>query len=158
MRSTGVNSSRVAASASLARAESGGTRLAGAIELRRPEWIRSTIARRPARMLSSPRRRGPASVRHSQAVSTPPVRSVQPMDPTGSVDRGRLMGYLGSWCRGQVEEGDGGSDPRSLRGRCDRFGARSVHSAADVGSRWSRFGLPASMSRTTGRGAAWLAR
>ena len=34
----------------------------------------------------------------------------------------------------------------------------SVHSAADAGSPWRRFGLPASMSRTTGRGAAWLAR
>ena len=40
--------------ASLARAESGGTRPAGSIELRRPECIRSTIARRPARTLSSP--------------------------------------------------------------------------------------------------------
>ena len=63
----------------LARAESGGTRLAGSMELRRPECIRSTIARRPARMLSSPRSRGRASVRHSRAVSTPPVRSVHRM-------------------------------------------------------------------------------
>ena len=48
------------------------TGLAGSIELRRPECVRSTIARRPARMLSW----GRASVRHSRAVSTPPVRSV----------------------------------------------------------------------------------
>ena len=31
------------------------------------------------------------SVRHSRAVSTPPVRSVHPMDPIGSVGRGWLM-------------------------------------------------------------------
>src|SRR5918993_740399 len=66
------------------------------MDLRRPEWTRSTIARRPARMLSSPRSRGRASVRHSRAVSTPPVRSVHPMDPIGSVGRGWLMGLLRS--------------------------------------------------------------
>ena len=35
---------------------------------------------------------GRASVRHSRAVSTPPVRSVHPMDPIGSGGRGWLMG------------------------------------------------------------------
>src|SRR4051794_39096452 len=64
------------------------------MELRRPEWIPSTIARRPARMPISPRTRGRARVRHSRAVRTPPVRSVHPMDPIGSVGRGWLMGGL----------------------------------------------------------------
>src|SRR5215213_5863022 len=91
LRSAGVKRSCAATSASLARAESGGTRLAGSMELRRPECIRSTIARRPASMLSSPRSRGRASVTHSRAVSTPPVRSVHPMDPIGSEGRGGLM-------------------------------------------------------------------
>jgi hypothetical protein len=59
--------------------------------LRRPECSRSAIARRPTRMPSSPRSRGPASDRHSRAVSTPPVRSVHPIDPIGSVGRGRLI-------------------------------------------------------------------
>src|SRR3954471_9202653 len=35
-------------------------------------------------------------IRHSRAVSTPPVRSVHPMDPIGSVGRGWLMGPLSS--------------------------------------------------------------
>ena len=39
---------------------------------------------------------GRARVRHSRAVSTPPVRSVHPMDPIGSVGRGWLMGMAAS--------------------------------------------------------------
>ena len=66
------------------------------MELRRPECFRSAIARRPARMLSSARSRGRARVRHSLAGSTPPVRSVHPMDPIGSVGRGWLIGPLSS--------------------------------------------------------------
>ena len=41
-------------------------------------------------MEGAPRSRGRASVRHSRAVSTPPVRSVHPMDPIGSLGRGWL--------------------------------------------------------------------
>src|SRR6476619_2198210 len=108
LRSTGVKRSCAATSASLARAESGGTRLAGSMELRRPECIRSIIARRPARMLSSPRSRGPASVRHSRVVSTPPVRSVHPMDPIGSV-----AAELGRGC-GERRSGTGLRDVGGL--------------------------------------------
>src|SRR3954466_781329 len=117
LSSTGVKRSCAATLASRARGESGGTRLAGSMELRRPECIRSTIARRPARMLSSPRSRGRASVRHSRAVSTPPVRSVHPMDPIGSVDRGWLMwGLSVRWCRGQVRDKHADESPSRRRG------------------------------------------
>jgi hypothetical protein len=89
------------------------------MELRRPECIRSTLARRPARMLSSPRSSGRASVRHSRAVSTPPVRSVHPMDPIGSVGRGWLMGPLSSMVSRSGGGDKHGHDVRDLsRGRC----------------------------------------
>jgi hypothetical protein len=69
--------------ASRASDESGGARRAGSTVARRPECRRRAIANRPARMPSSPRSSGVASVTHSPVVSTPPVRSVQPIDPSG---------------------------------------------------------------------------
>ena len=79
---------------------------------------------------SSARSRGRASVRHSRAVSTPPVRSVHPMDPIGSVGRGWLMGasqfggVAARWRR--QRRWMPVARPRSLRGRCDGLGARLV--------------------------------
>ena len=87
------------------------------MELRRPECIRSAIARRPARMPSSPRSRGRASVRHSRAVSTPPVRSVQPMDPIAIGGSWLAHGALSvRWCRGQVAGEHADESPSRRRG------------------------------------------
>ena len=111
-------------SASLAKAESGGTRRAGSTELRRPECIRSTIARRPASIPSSPRRSGRASVRHSRAVSLP-GRSAHRMDPIGSAGVAgswapRFGGVAVGWRAAAEPELTGSAGRRARHDRCSR--------------------------------------
>ena len=103
VRSAGVKRSCAATSASLARGESGGTRLAGSMELRRPECIRSTIARRPARMLSSPPQQGPSKCQAFPSAQHSPGA----LGPANGSDRigGSWLAHGGlsvRWCRGQV--------------------------------------------------------
>ena len=91
-----------------------------------------------------PHRQGRASVRHSRAVSIPPVRSVHPMDPIGSVGRGWLMGPLSSGCRGQVA-GDKHADESPSRRRGPR-GPVSI-SVSPIGA--TRGGLAWSTSNSS---------
>src|SRR5262245_37871918 len=94
LRSTGVRRSSAASRACRASDESGGARRAGSMVARRPECTRRASANRLARRPSSSRRSGRASVTHSRAVRTPPVRSVQPIDPSGSLEPARSAGLV----------------------------------------------------------------